>query len=145
MSYSSGRVATSECRARATLVLTRTCLFRHTSVARRKTWERYRTPDIALGILIAKYPRRRCGSLYKRPVYATDFSTYVYVELMIHIITEDPVYIRMVDVQIFNSARVFTQTRCIVGITLCGCVWLFDKTIPPGNSFYLYNPPIAQR
>jgi len=64
---------------------------------------------------------------------------------MIHIITEDPVYIRMLDVQIFNSARVFTQTRCIVGITLCGCVWLFDKTIPPGNSFYLYNPPIAQR
>lgn len=80
------------------------------------------------------------SSLCDRFLYAR-----IYDELMIHIITEEPVYIRMVDVQIFNSARVFTQTRCIVDITLCGCVWLFDKTIPLGNSFYLYNPPIAQR
>jgi len=97
-----------------------------------------------LGVLIVKYPRR--GSLYKRLVYGTDFRMYIRtyrVNDTYH--NRGCVYIRMVDVQIFNSARVFTQTRCIVGITLCDCVWLFDKTIPPGYSFYLYNPPIAQR
>lgn len=110
-----------------------------TEDSRTLTWAAC-TWHYALGILIVKYPRRGRDPLYKRLVYATDFRTYntdTYVELMIHIITEAPVYIRMVDVQIFNSAPVFTQTRCIVGITLCGCVWLFDKTIPPVNFLFV--------
>lgn len=144
MSWSSGRVATSEYHVRATLISNVSFPVRKCCSAEDLRTFPY-APDITLGILIAKYLRRGHGSLYKCLVYATDFRTYIYVELMIHIITEDPVYIRLVDVQIFNSARVFTQTRCIVGITLCGCVWLFDKTIPLENSFYLYNPPIAQR
>jgi len=113
------------------------CLTENLRTLRCNTWHRTLGIDCKISAISTR--------LFIQTSSLRDRFPYVYVELMIHIITEDPVYIRMVDVQIFNSARVFTQTRCIVGITLCGCVWLFDKTIPLGNSFYLYNPPIAQR
>lgn len=60
----------------------------------------------------------------------------VYVGLMIRIITDGLVYIRMWTFKYLTALVYLLRRRCIVGTTLCGCIWLFDKMIAPGKLFF---------